>query len=153
MAIATDALGPIRSNIPLDGGGALTDGLDTPGNVFVDLGEDEFTRGRPHPMIDQHLRVERIAAEARRPGGRVLLLDVVLGHGAHHDPAAELAPSIADAIATGEDLAVVVSLCGTSSDPQGRDRQAEAFVQAGASVHLSNAHAARKAVELHAEGS
>jgi FdrA protein len=72
----------------------------------------------------------------------------VLGHGAHPDPAAELAPVIAAAIADAEDLAVVVSLCGTAGDPQGRDAQATALVEAGASVHLSNAHAARKAVEL-----
>jgi FdrA protein len=148
MAIAAAALGPIRSNVPLEPGRQLTAGLDTPGHVFVDLGEDEFTRGRPHPMIDQSLRIERLAAEARRPGGRVILLDVVLGLGAHPDPGGDLAPAIAEAIATGEDLAVVVSLCGSVGDPQGRDRQAAAFVEAGASVHLSNAHAARKAVEL-----
>jgi FdrA protein len=148
MAIAASTLGPIRSNVPLDPDWQLSAGFDTPGHVFVDLGEDEYTRGRPHPMIDQSLRIERLAAEARRPGGRVLLLDVVLGHGAHPDPASELAPAVADAIATADDLAVVVSLCGTVGDPQDRDRQAAAFVDAGASVHLSNAHAARKAVEL-----
>ncbi|MFA9444967.1 FdrA family protein [Egicoccus sp. AB-alg6-2] len=149
MLIAASHLdAPIASNIPLADGRPLDDGLDTPGHVFVDFGEDEFTRGRPHPMIDQGLRLERIAAEAARPGGRVLLLDVVLGHGAHPDPAAELAPAIAEAIADGEDLAVVVSLCGTAGDPQGRDKQVRALVDAGASVHLSNAAAARKAVEL-----
>jgi FdrA protein len=72
----------------------------------------------------------------------------VLGHGAHPDPAAELAPAIADAIAAADDLAVVVSLCGTTGDPQARDAQVTQFVQAGASVHLSNADAARNAVEL-----
>ncbi|MEX2503243.1 MAG: hypothetical protein WD378_00235 [Egicoccus sp.] len=149
MLIAADGLAaPIASNIPLRPEWALTDGLDTDGHVFVDFGEDEFTRGRPHPMIDQGLRLERIAAEARRPGGRVLLLDVVLGHAADPDPAAMLAPAIAEAIAAGDDLAVVVSLCGTAGDPQGRDRQVDALVAAGASVHLSNAAAARKAVEL-----
>jgi FdrA protein len=148
MTIAAAEIGPIRSNVPLDPDWQLPGGLDTPGHVFVDLGEDEFTRGRPHPMIDQSLRIERLAAEARRPGGRVVLLDVALGHGAHPDPASELAPAVADAIVTADDLAVVVSLCGTVGDPQDRDRQAAAFVDAGASVHLSNAHAARKAVEL-----
>jgi FdrA protein len=148
MAIVTDALGPVRSNTPLDPADALTDGPDTPGHVFIDFGEDEFTRGRPHPMIDQSLRVERLHAEAARPGGRVVLLDVVLGHAAHPDPAAELAPAISDAIERGDDLAVVVSLCGAAGDPQDRDRQATAFVEAGASVHLSNAQAAREAVGL-----
>ncbi|HSK23613.1 MAG TPA: hypothetical protein VK906_10575 [Egicoccus sp.] len=149
MLIAAAGLdAPIASNIPLRPEWSLTEGLDTPGHVFVDFGEDEFTRGRPHPMIDQGLRLERIAAEARRPGERVLLLDVVLGHAADPDPAALLAPAIAEAIAIGDDLAVVVSLCGTAGDPQGRDRQVEALVAAGASVHLSNAAAARKAVLL-----
>jgi FdrA protein len=148
MAIVSEAVGPVRSNIPLDPDWILTEGLDTPGHVFVDFGEDEYTRGRPHPMIDQSLRADRLRAEAARPGGRVLLLDVVLGHAAHADPAAELAPAIAAAIEQGDDLAVVVSLCGAAGDPQGRDRQAKAFTEAGASVHLSNAHAARKAVEL-----
>jgi FdrA protein len=148
MAIVSETLGPVRSNIPLDPAWSLTDGLDTPGHVCVDFGEDEYTRGRPHPMIDQSLRVEWLRAEATRPGSRVVLLDVVLGHAAHPDPSAELAPAIAAAIDQGEHLAVVVSLCGTTGDPQGRDRQAEAFVEAGASVHLSNAHAARTAVGL-----
>lgn len=148
LLIAAEALGPIASNVTIAGASALTDGLDTPGHLIVDLGEDEYTRGRPHPMIDQSLRLERLDAETRRPGGRVLLLDVVLGHGAHPDPAGELAPAIAKAISTAEELAVVVSLCGTDGDPQGRDAQADALVDAGASVHLSNAQAARKAVEL-----
>ncbi|MEX1163658.1 MAG: hypothetical protein WEB03_08765, partial [Nitriliruptor sp.] len=147
--LVADAFGEVASNVSLPGATGLVDGLDTSGHVLVDLGEDEFTAGRPHPMIDQSLRLERITAEAARPGGKVLLLDVVLGHGAHADPASELAPAIETAIADAvDDLAVVVSLCGSSGDPQGRDRQAETFVAAGASVHLSNAHAARKAIEL-----
>jgi FdrA protein len=82
----------------------------------------------------------------------VLLIDVVLGHAAHPDPAADLAPAVeaahAVAAADGRDLAVVISLVGTVGDPQGLDRQAETLQAAGASIHLSNAAAARKAVEL-----
>jgi FdrA protein len=152
MAIAAASLGPIGSNVPLEPAWDLAEGLDTPGHVCVDLGEDEYTRGRPHPMIDQGTRVDRIAAEAARAGSRVLLLDVVLGLGAHADPASELAPAIAEALAARDDLAVVVSLCGAAGDPQGRDRQAAALVEAGAAVHLSNAAAARAAVDLVAPG-
>jgi FdrA protein len=80
------------------------------------------------------------------PTTAVILLDAVLGHGAHPDPASELAPAIRAATTRG--VAVVVSLCGTSHDPQGRDRQASDLQEAGASVWLSNASAARHAVAL-----
>jgi FdrA protein len=156
MVIASDALGPghpVRSNIPLDPSLALGPGLADDGHLMIDFGDDALTQGRPHPMIDQRSRLERIAAEATRAtDGVVLLLDVVLGHGAHPDPASELAPALADAISTasanGGDLAVVVSLCGAEGDPQGLERQADAFGAAGAAVYLSNAAAVRAAVEL-----
>ncbi len=150
LLVAEAALGPVASNISADPERRLTDELTADGHVLLDLGEDEHTRGRPHPMIDQRLRLERIAAEAADPDTRVLLLDVVLGHGAHADPAAELAPAIRAARerARAEErmLHVIVSLCGTGSDPQGRDRQAAALVDAGAYVTVSNADAARAAV-------
>ena len=153
MVIASAALGPVLSNIPLRPEWRLDDPLSAypgSGHLMVDFGDDALTGGRAHPMIDQRLRVDRLAREADAPG--VLLLDVVLGHGAHADPAADLAPAIRSALAhaatRGIDLAVVVSLCGTAADPQGLERQAAALAEAGASVHLSNAAAARKAVEL-----
>ena len=62
-------------------------------HTLVDLGDDDFTRGRPHPMIDHRLRNERLLAEAADPQVAVILLDVVLGYGAHPDPAAEMAAS------------------------------------------------------------
>jgi FdrA protein len=68
-------------------------------HVMIDFGADELTAGRPHPMIDQRLRLDRLAAEAADPATAVIMLDVVLGHGAHPDPAAELAPAIARAVA------------------------------------------------------
>jgi FdrA protein len=94
-------------------------------------------------MIDGSLRLERLAAEAADPTCGVVLLDVVLGHAAHPDPAAELAPAIAAA-----GVPVVVSLCGAAGDPQGLDRQAAALAVSGAAVFRSNAEAARYAVHL-----
>lgn len=117
---------------------------------MVDYGSDEYTRGRAHPMIDQRLRVHRLEEAALDPEVGVILLDVVLGYGAHPDPAAELAPMID--IARAEGPAVVVSLCGTRADPQDRDRQVKLLYEAGASVWLSNAAAARHAVSLTREG-
>ncbi len=108
---------------------------------IIDLGDDEYTRGRPHPMIDNRLRLERLAAAADDDDVAAVLLDVVLGHGAAPDPAGELAPAIA---AIGRP--VFVSLVGTSSDPQGLERQAELLTEAGASVFASNAHAVAAAI-------
>jgi FdrA protein len=116
------------------------------GHTFIDYGDDEYTQGRAHPMIDQTVRVERLSAAARDETVGVILMDVVLGYGANANPAAELAPFIEQAVTAG--AAVVVSLCGTRGDPQGRDAQAEILNRAGASVFLSNAAAAREAARL-----
>jgi FdrA protein len=106
--------------------------------TFTDFGADEYTQGRAHPMIDQSLRIEHLAA-ATEP---VLLLDVVLGYGAHPDPAGELAPTVA-----GKDAHVIVALCGAANDPQDIDAQRAQLEDAGAVVTRSNAHAARLAKE------
>ncbi|MFC6536461.1 hypothetical protein ACFQES_06500 [Nonomuraea salmonea] len=107
---------------------------------FVDFGDDTYTRGRAHPMIDPALRVEALSRAVETD---VVLMDVVLGHGADPDPAAALAPAIARTPAT-----VVVALVGTEGDPQDLHRQAAAFREAGASVFVSNAQAARHARSL-----
>ena len=114
--------------------------------VMVDFGDDELTRGRPHPMIDGSLRVERILAEVDDPVCGVLLLDVVLGLGSDPDPAAGLVDPVRRATDAG--LPVVVSVVGTRDDPQDLRRQCAALHGAGAAVHLSNAAAARAAVAL-----
>jgi FdrA protein len=148
--VADAALDGVRANVVVDAARRLHGFEQVAGHALIDLGEDEFTRGRPHPMIDQRLRLDRIAVEAAT--ARVVLIDVVLGHAAHPDPAAELAPVITDALrraaSEGRQLDVVVSLCGTRGDPQGLDRQAERLVAAGAFVALSNAEAARVAVAV-----
>jgi FdrA protein len=120
-----------------------------PGHRVVDLGDDAFTVGRPHPMIDGTIRREWIARAVADPATAVLLLDVVLGNGAHPDPAAELAPALADArrvaASAGRGLAIVASLIGTDDDPQRRGRQVAALQRAGVLVMDSNAQAARLA--------
>lgn len=126
--------------------GAIGTGEDDAGHTFIDYGDDEYTQGRAHPMIDQTVRLDRLDAAGADDSIGVVLLDVVLGHGANPDPASELVPAIQRVVGAGP--AVVVSLCGTRGDPQGRDRQARALHAAGASVYLSNAAAARAAAEL-----
>ena len=160
MIVAAGRLGDIRSNIPLrpDLGlppGAAEHGvprLTGLGHVIIDLGDDAFTLGRPHPMIDPTVRLGLLAAQAADPDVAVVLLDVVLGHGADIDPALRLAPAIANAIAaaadTGRVLSIVVTLCGTAGDPQDRGFQAAALADAGAEVYLSNAQAASRATTI-----
>ncbi|WP_310962541.1 FdrA family protein [Nocardioides terrisoli] len=143
MLIATEALGPIRSNIPLEPELALDASLTADGHLMVDFGDDSLTRGRAHPMIDPTVRLDHLARAAADPRTGVVLLDVVLGHGAEADPAAALAPAIA---ACGPP--VVVACVGTESDPQVLSRQAAALAAAGAEVHLSNAAAVRRAVAI-----
>lgn len=152
MLIAAEALGGIRSNIPLSPELALGSDLRHDSHLVIDFGDDGMTQGRPHPMIDPSLRLQRIAEEGGDPRCGVLLLDLVLGHGAHADPAPELADAIAAARSTaavgGRTLPVVVSLTGVEGDPQGLSSSAEHLLKAGASVFLSNAQATRHALSL-----
>jgi FdrA protein len=150
MLIAAASLGPIASNIPLAPQDALGTDLAARGHTMIDFGDDELTRGRPHPMIDGTLRVERMLAEVDDPTAGVLLLDVVLGLGADPDPAATLVDPVRRATAAG--LPVVVSVVGTRDDPQGTRTVCAALHAAGAAVHLSNAAATRAALDLIAGG-
>jgi FdrA protein len=151
MIVAADLLAePIRSNIAHEDTLRVGGHDRVPGHLVVDFGDDEMTQGRAHPMIDPSLRLDRISVEAADPSCGVLLLDLVLGHGAHPDPADELADAVRSARATahaaGRALPVVISLTGTEADPQGYARTAATLAAAGASVFLSNAAAARHAV-------
>ena len=117
--------------------------------AFTDFGDDDYTRGRAHPMIDPTLRLEALDRAVADPRTGVVLLDVVLGHGAEPDPAARLAPAVAGASRV---VPVVLSVVGTAGDPQDLAGQVRALAAAGAEVHLSNAAAARRAVSLLASG-
>lgn len=141
--------GPVYSNAPLPGGLSLADATKSREHTAVDLGEQEFTIGRPHPMIDNDLRIRRMLQEARDPQTAVILLDVVLGYGANPDPAAELCKAVSKAkeLTRGEarELLVVASVTGTEGDPQGLSHTISALNEAGVTVCDSNASAARLA--------
>jgi FdrA protein len=118
-------------------------GLSPERYTLVDFGDDEYTTGRAHPMIDPTLRLERLAEVGADADTAVVLMDVVLGHGAEDDPAASLAPAIEEVRAP-----VVITVVGTRHDPQDLGRQVDTLVSAGAEVHLSNAGATRRALEI-----
>ncbi|HUI18272.1 MAG TPA: acyl-CoA synthetase FdrA [Alphaproteobacteria bacterium] len=147
-----EVLAPVFSNTPVGAARELEDVWRSRAHTLVDLGDDLFTRGRPHPMIDQRLRNERLLKEAADPEVAVVLLDVVLGYGSHPDPAGEIAPVVREALKEaakgGRKLAVVGFVCGTAGDPQGLARQEEALRNAGMELSTSNAQAVRLAARI-----
>jgi FdrA protein len=125
-------------------------------HTCLDMGEEEFTASRAHPMIDPLLRQQRLVDEAKDPECAVILLDIVLGYGSHLDPAGELARSINDAQSLcekeGRHFSVVASIIGTDKDPQGLKNQMDKLTNAGVIVMTSNAQAARMAALIATRG-
>jgi FdrA protein len=152
LLLLQDYVPAVFSNVPLDKELRLANSLVSQAHSVVDLGEDEFTVGRLHPMMDNDLRIRRLQQEAEDPEVAVILLDVVLGYGAHPDPASELAPAIAQARATAADagrhLEVIAILVGTEEDPQDMDGQAQHLQSVGARVETSNDRAVQYAGRL-----
>jgi FdrA protein len=145
LVILADVLGPVYSNIPL-----RSDlGLPAPAEAHtcLDLGEEEYTKGRPHPMIDPEARIELLREQGADPSVAAIILDVVLGYGAHPDPAAELAPICAELSAEGGPR-IIVYLLGTEQDPQGYQRQRAEFERAGCLVTPTAARASLAAAAL-----
>lgn len=147
------ALPSVRSNGPLPGGLLLDNPHASEGHTIVDLGGDAFTVGRLHPMLDNELRIRRLLQEAQDPETGLIVLDVVLGDGAHEDPASELAPAIEEAVATAardaRALTVVVAVIGTDADPQGLDMQVESLKGAGACVFTRHDDAMRAVAHVY----
>ncbi len=140
---------PVFSNTPLVEANRLRDSQRSTGHSCIDLGADEFTQGRLHPMIDPSLRNRRILQEAQDPTTGVILLDIVLGFGAHPDPAGATAEAIREAqrvgARKGRHVVFVASVCGTEADPQRLSRQEATLRETGVRVLPDNASAARLA--------
>ena len=149
MLLLRDTVGNIWSNVALDKKYSLADCEVSQENCFVDMGDDYFTDGMPHPMIDTRLRVERIKKEAADKEVAVILLDCVLGFGCHEDPAGAIVAAKKEADASGNsDVAYVASVCGTDLDIQRRSAQEEKLRAAGIIVMPSNAQATRMAAKI-----
>jgi len=131
---------PVSSNVPVPGAAELTGAR---GHAMIDLGDDQFTRGRPHPMIEPAVRDAPLLQALRDPSVGVILLDVVLGHGGHPDPAGHLEEALRG---RRDGPVVVASVTGTDADPQPRHEQVRKLETAGVIVAESNADAAALAV-------
>jgi FdrA protein len=147
-AILAGRLPTVYSNAPAGLARKLPAGEAPVGHACLDLGEEEFTRGRPHPMIDPAPRAERLEQEAADPAVGVLLLDVVLGYAGHADPAGALAPAIRAALADRPRLVVVAYVLGTEADPQVLSRQEATLRDLGVRLASTNAAAARLAADV-----
>lgn len=156
MLILRESVGDVYSNVALKENLELTDPEESKENTFLDMGEDYFTEGSPHPMIDTRQRVERIKREAKDKEVAVILLDVVLGYGCHENPAEVLVAAIKEAKIYAEQdgryISFVASICGTDHDPQSRELQEEILQEGGVLVMPSNAQAARLASLLVSKG-
>jgi FdrA protein len=135
----------VVSNAPAPGSHAIDTGISG-SDRMIDLGADEYTRGRPHPMLDPSARDEMVREVLSEPGVAVILLDVVIGNGAHADPAGHVAAVLTEA--KNRHIAVVASVTGTEGDPQIRSRQIASLRNAGVQVAPSNALAAGLALRL-----
>ena len=140
------------SNAPLADAGRLTDVEKSVEHTAIDLGSDEFTVGRPHPMIDYGARIDRLSKEAADPSVACIVMDVVLGYGSHPSPAEVLGPAIREAKslakAAGRDLPVICFVCGTDEDPQPFESQKATLEHAGALLVASSTDAAELAAAI-----
>lgn len=134
----------VASNVPVPSAKAL--GATGAPHIIIDLGDDEYTRGRPHPMIEPAVRDAVLREALADPSVGVILIDIVLGYGGHSDPAGHLAGVLRNLPATRP--AIVGSVTGTDQDPQGLSRQIAALEASGVVVCGSNADAAALAVSL-----
>jgi len=143
--ILLDAGLNVASNVAIPGAKIITDGVNT--HQIFDLGDDQYTQGRPHPMIDPEIRREPLAAALAETDVGVILLDIVIGYGAHPDPAGQLT-NILNSMRGKNDPTIIASVTGTEQDPQLLSNQIQTLQSAGISVAASNADAAVAALNL-----
>ena len=143
LLIFRELVGEPYSNTPLSDGFALQDPNLSRENSVVDLGDESFTAGRAHPMIDPTLRKLRITQESRDPDVAAIMLDVVLGYGSAADPGGSLLGAIREARETsrkkGGEIAFMAHVCGTDADPQPLGEQSERLAEGGVVLFPSNA--------------
>jgi len=150
--ILRDAGVAVYSNAPLDKNYSLDHPNQSKENSIVDMGDEYFMVGRPHPMINGSQRAIRIINEAQDPSVGIIFLDFILGYNASMDPVGELVDAIQKAkqIAQnrGDSIQFVASICGTDGDPQDLALQTRMLKESGVIVFTSNAQATQYCLSL-----
>jgi FdrA protein len=143
LIILASMIGGVYSNTPLNSNFKLPNSSQSLKNSIVDLGEEQFTLGRAHPMIDPTVRQLRLVEEAKDPEVSAIMLDIMLGYGSHSDPAGAMSESISKARAIAHNdsrsLPILAHVCGTEQDPQRRSDQIRKLQSMGATVFPTNA--------------
>lgn len=141
MLIAKESYDNVYSNIAKDPARKLKDVATSIEHTFIDFGDDDFTRGRPHPMIDPSQRLARLVQEARDPSVGVIVLDFILGYGAHEDPAGVMIPALVEAkqiaAAEGRHLEILGYVLGTDLDSQSLAEQTAKLSEVGVTIASS----------------
>ncbi|GAA0360749.1 acyl-CoA synthetase FdrA [Alkalibacterium iburiense] len=149
LSILREDLNDVKSNVAKRQEEKLSDSSLSESHILLDMGDDEFTKGKPHPMIEPNLRNERILIEAENPNTAVLLLDFEIGYGAHENPVGESLDTLikAKSIAENNDryLPIVAYVCGTSKDKQGLKEQEDKLRDIGVFIADSNEMASKVA--------
>jgi succinyl-CoA synthetase alpha subunit len=140
--IMRDIIGNTFSNTPIAEGFKLADAMISKENTILDLGDDEFTAGRPHPMIDFSLRCNRIIEESKNPEVAVIMFDLVLGYGSNLNPLEDLLPALDKANEINPALFFICSITGTVNDPQGKTFIVNKLSEKGIIVMQSNVESA-----------
>ncbi len=148
LLLLDEKLQGVYSNIAIDETYGLKDPETSKAHTVLDMGEDYFTDGKPHPMIDPRQRAERIVKESNDSETGVILLDCVLGYGSHEDPASSIAKAVKEAKKQREDVAFIASVTGTDKDPQGLKTSQKTLEDAGVIVLPTNHQAVKFALEV-----
>jgi len=143
LVILDRMLDRVYSNAPLDSHPKLSNSNLSVENSILDLGEEEFTAGRAHPMIDPTIRQLRLVEEAKDPEVAIIMMDIMLGYGSHPDPAGAMIGAITEARnitkSNGRNIPILAHVCGTEQDPQPLSQQVKKLEQAGVQVFPTNA--------------
>ena len=142
MFTAIEKFDNVYSNIQRDPAKVIGPTALSKEHTFLDMGDDDFTNGRPHPMIDPSLRLKRLVEEAKDPSVGVIIMDFVLGFGSHQDPVGVTIPAIIEAkeiaAARGHHLEIVGYVLGTDLDTPNMAEQIAQLEEVGVTISSSS---------------